>query len=1275
MDGEEEDDQLQEEEFEVEDILRYKKSEDGSEHFLVKWQGYSEEESTWEPLAHMNDNCKELIAKARALFAWRRAGLGNNQSPAGEIVVSSAAAPSPNTAATTPEAPAAPSIAIIEEDKEDAQAGAQPGLEEAVGQEEEEEEEEEDTEAEEVQGSGAPAPPAPQAQTGDEEISIIEDDDEPPPASTQTPEPAVEKRPLDLAQGFVGAPSDPRTKRPRLIPPTVEVPTQGWDGAVPSQAKVPAPAGKPATNGVRHAPPGPTSLPITPSGDAAPRIPEPPKPPPSREIKCLCGVTEQIAPNSRPGLVVCRVCNCSLHTNCVTGALHKSVPAHFVCPPCRLDRVDEFHPTVGAGLLKHSYASSTTTFSLTFAAQASQWKKQCWAVHLRSVHIHGGDLSGPAWPHKVQGKLNGRQCVAIEPPKHLHVRREQCYNLTPLLKQGLNTLELRFFPKPDRAKDEPEENYCVGVVLTRPRSAFARHWPCQCGYAQCQEWLDLTANRLTRAALEPLNANDALIIIDMQADFVPKNPSNPHGGRFGVAEGDNVIPLIESLVDAAVTGGASICATRETLLQKGSMGSYFHPRIGAKLTQAMKQNSENVMVAFKAFHEHIDSFGAFPYFDGGDGRLTKKGSSENAFGVNMGCAKAPFTGSVILKQILGCERDLARPILSQNCGFILSLLATDELDINAPPDVLAVLDDGVDRKLRTLHDVVKDKKRIFVCGLALDFCVLDSCLNAIGAGLSEVYMVLDAARAAHIPGVGAFGSGFLSDPTEVVGKIEAAGVKVIDSATLSGVSPGQLKERLLFPEEQAFPQVLAPLGLSHAQIEFQVELNLVCTELAQSHRACTKSVWVGTFRCTLSPVPRTGKLASVSLADCTGKCSPRAKLPLNWTNAPKGAVELCWADPVVSSANAAQNLQKNFLAVSASPELCFLAYGGFFLLDSESKVVAVQAVTGDTTQASLNFEEPRKWREAFTQVLKDAGRFKPVTLPALLRQGACEFAWVNPKEDLVAGPEHWIPSETGAYVYLLSNASPVYFPVVEAAANSNLSSKLTKLIQQDLGEKDSATDKEKVTALLCKLGCEGPEVESLMQVYMQDRSEPFSISSFMAWMSVASIITRIRARSQETVSTGRARVERLIAQVASMEAGQEDECAVTGNFGRTLKPLCPVSHCPIEEAAIGRDCHHIQVFDLHSYIAVNQRMRSLDKRWTCPVCGSALRPDDVVLHPFAQGILDTLRGDEDSVEAIVFDEDCNWSTISAVKDEKRAAEGEGEEGGARAEMIDLSDSE
>merc|ERR1712050_410661 len=84
-----------------------------------------------------------------------------------------------------------------------------------------------------------------------------------------------------------------------------------------------------------------------------------------------------------------------------------------------------------------------------------------------------GDMGGLAWPHRVAGKLIGRQCVAIDPPKHLHVRREQCYNLTPLLKQGVNTLELRFWPPANKPRKEPEERYCVGVVLTRPRSVQA----------------------------------------------------------------------------------------------------------------------------------------------------------------------------------------------------------------------------------------------------------------------------------------------------------------------------------------------------------------------------------------------------------------------------------------------------------------------------------------------------------------------------------------------------------------------------------------------------------------------------------------------------------------------------------------------------------------------------------------------------------------------------------------------------------------------------------
>lgn len=674
----------EEEEFEVEDILRYKRDEDGAEYFLVKWIGYSEADATWEPFAHMNDNCRELVAKARALFAWRRPPAGSGDLPvAGEIAVSasqieaaSSSAPPPAAGASggpalpAAEEPSGASLVIEEEDQGVPLAGP-------LAAQEDEEEEEEEADAEEQQCAEYPpaeSPPAgspahlpgasPCASPGypapGEEI-IVEDLDSPPPADEHQHQPAplppvVGKRPADLAaaagkgSAFSGAPSDPRmTKRARLMPsqPALESTAGHWEGSQSSQQGNSAASAAAATvvsvltSGAMPKPCGAAPSAVAPAATLPP--PEPPKPP-SREMKCICGASEQIPAGSRnTGLIVCRVCNCSLHPACVETAVGGPVPSNFVCPPCRLERVDEFHPVVGAGLLKHSYASSSSTFSLTFTAQAAQWRKQMWAVHLRGVHVAGGDLSGPAWPHKVQGKLNGRQCVAIDPPKHLHVRREQCYNLTPLLKPGINTLELRFYPKPDRERDAPEENYCVGVVLTRPRS-------------------------------------------------------------------------------------------------------------------------------------------------------------------------------------------------------------------------------------------------------------------------------------------------------------------------------------------------------------------------------------------------------------------------------------------------------------------------------------------------------------------------------------------------------------------------------------------------------------------------------------------------------VASIIARIRTRSQETVSTGRARVERLLAQVARAEAGQEDECRVTGNFGRTLRPVCPVSFCPIEEAAIGRECMHVQVFDLQAYIAVNQRMRSLDKRWTCPVCGSPLRPDDVVLHPFAQGILDTVRGDEDLVEAIVFNEDCSWSTVSAVKDEKRGG-GDGDDEAAAADIVDLSDDE
>ena len=55
---------------------------------------------------------------------------------------------------------------------------------------------------------------------------------------------------------------------------------------------------------------------------------------------------------------------------------------------------------------------------------------------------------------------------------------------------------------------------------------------------------------------------------------------------------------------------------------------------------------------------------------------------------------------------------------------------------------------------------------------------------------------------------------------------------------------------------------------------------------------------------------------------------------------------------------------------------------------------------------------------------------------------------------------------------------------------------------------------------------------------------------------------------------------------------------------------------------MGRKCTHLQVFDAEAYLHVNNAMKNLDKRWRCPVCSRPLHPEELMLDPYAQAILD-----------------------------------------------------
>ena len=189
------------------------------------------------------------------------------------------------------------------------------------------------------------------------------------------------------------------------------------------------------------------------------------------------------------------------------------------------------------------------------------------------------------------------------------------------------------------------------------------------------EWLSLAgAKSLSDISISaaPITKNDALIIIDMQCDFIPASKSNPEGGRFGVADGDAVAEPICSLIKAASDVGATIIASRDyhphdhcsfahmggafpSHCVQGTEGAKFLPAIAAALEDAMQANGvDRTLVAFKAMHEHVDSFGALPYASSpfGDGRVSKSEKAEPAgkgtgdfskYGAVMGCAQVMWS--------------------------------------------------------------------------------------------------------------------------------------------------------------------------------------------------------------------------------------------------------------------------------------------------------------------------------------------------------------------------------------------------------------------------------------------------------------------------------------------------------------------------------------------------------------------------------------------------------------------------------------------------------
>ena len=114
---------------------------------------------------------------------------------------------------------------------------------------------------------------------------------------------------------------------------------------------------------------------------------------------------------------------------------------------------------------------------------------------------------------------------------------------------------------------------------------------------------------------------------------------------------------------------------------------------------------------------------------------------------------------------------------------------------------------------------------------------------------------------------------------------------------------------------------------------------------------------------------------------------------------PDNAFSFCWAYPTVSLADVKAHPSLDV----ADPTVSLLWVGGYIYFDSETRIVAANAVAGGVTTSTqrLKFAEPEalSWEDA--QALSVAGRWQAVTLPEMREVGARYFAWIRPREQLV----------------------------------------------------------------------------------------------------------------------------------------------------------------------------------------------------------------------------------------------------------------------------------
>ncbi len=118
-------------------------------------------------------------------------------------------------------------------------------------------------------------------------------------------------------------------------------------------------------------------------------------------------------------------------------------------------------------------------------------------------------------------------------------------------------------------------------------------------------------------------------------------------------------------------------------------------------------------------------------------------------------------------------------------------------------------------------------------------------------------------------------------------------------------------------------------------------------------------------------------------------------------------------------------------------------------------------------------------------------------------------------------------------------------------------------------------------------------------------------------------------------------------KVCSVDSDAEDEEPMATVTRLSLR--CPLGMTPIQTPARGKDCQHLQCFDLDTFLRYNERGAAAG--WKCGVCNATLAVDELKVDAFIHDVIKQLQGKEtnEDLGAIQIDHQGQWKVFDAAE--------------------------